>query len=689
MDEPGAAAWWVAFVNRLPRYKFLLRKRWWILLLTVAIGFLLSAWRALMQPMVYSSSAKLVVSGKWSLQENASYNEESSAFLGTQIEWMRGDEVLRRANERVQALQPGIQQSPVHIDASVLPRTTIFLLTASGSNPEYTQKYLQACVDEYMDERREMRAEKSQTTLTGLTDQLAKLDREIQDSDDELLAFQKQNNVGFLQEESASAASYLVKQNQQLADLKTEYQLLDLLNLDQTLDRQQKPSKPSDNSNAPVTDDSSKNPTGAEADYLKARQEIQVLKAKRDDMAKIFRPKHPDMIEINQQIDHQETLIAAFRNQSIEQLKSRRESLAVQIKNLETTIAQWESKALELNQKMAEYNRIKSKGARAKASYDLLFSNSRSVDLNNKVDQEVVSVMSQATPAVSIRPGLWKMISLGLTGGFFAGLAILFVLDKIDDRMNSFGEFQAHFDEDVLAKIPDEPKAENPLSYTTGDERVAFLESMRALRSSIFYLPVDGKPPKTFLVTSAVPNEGKTTVATNLAITMSYAGSKVLLIDGDLRRGTIHEKFGLDNSVGIGDVFKGTATVEKAARKTRVENLSLMARGANLEHPGESYLGKKADDLLKALYPLYDVIIFDSSPVLVADDTTSLAPKIDAAIFVVRFSFSSARRSREAIDLLKKRQVNLIGLVCNGVNQWMKDYYYNKYPEYYAVKHDV
>ena len=95
------------------------------------------------------------------------------------------------------------------------------------------------------------------------------------------------------------------------------------------------------------------------------------------------------------------------------------------------------------------------------------------------------------------------------------------------------------------------------------------------------------------------------------------------------------------------------------------------------------------DQLLKDLYPKFEYIIFDSPPILVADDTTSLAPKIDATIMVVRFSFSSARRSKEAIELLKKRQVNLIGIVCNGVDQLMRDYYYNKYPEYYAAKRDV
>ena len=282
------------------------------------------------------------------------------------------------------------------------------------------------------------------------------------------------------------------------------------------------------------------------------------------------------------------------------------------------------------------------------------------------------------------------MLLLGALAGLLAGAGILFLFDKIDDRMNSFAEFQSHFSEEVLAKIPAEPQVDGPISADLTDvSRVAFLESLRALRSSIYYLPVEGKPPKTFLITSAVPNEGKSTVTTNLAITMSYTGAKVLLIDGDLRRGSIHEKLGLENGAGICDVLKGSATAEAAIRPTKIENLFFMSRGAGLENPGEKYLSTKTDELLKLLYPQFDYILFDSSPVLVADDTTSLAPKIDAVIFVVRFSFSSARRSRDAILQLQKRQANVIGIVCNGVNQLMQDYYYNKYPEYYSVRQDT
>lgn len=689
MSAPGAASWWVSFLTRLPRYRFLLRSRWWILALTVTLGLLGAAWRVMSQPLVYVSTGRIVVSGKISLPENGGYSEETSTFFNTQPEVMKSAEVRRRAEERLQSLDPGIRPAPVSLEVSRLPNTSIFVLTGTGSEPDYTRKFLGACMDEYIDTRREMRSEKSEMTLSKLTDLLERFEKEGRESEEELLNFQKENNITSLLDASNSAGSYLVKLNQQLADLKTEYQLLELLDLDQTLDRRQKAKTGTDTNDPPAGSDSVPGSTGPEADYLKAKQEIEVLKARRADLARALRPKHPDMIQLNEDIARQETLINTFRTQTLDQLKKRRESIQLEMKNIESNIQQWEAKALVLNQKMAEYNRIKSKGDRAKVSYDSILASSRSVDTNKNIDQDIVSIMERALPAVPVKAGLAKAVTLGLLGGLAAGIGILFVFDKIDDRMNSFGEFQSHFSEDVLAKIPDEPRAADPLSLDASDSRIAFVESLRALRSSIFYLPVEGRQPRTFLIASAVPNEGKSTIAANLAITMSFAGAKVLLVDADLRRGSLHEKFGMDNGVGLGDVLKEKAAAGQAIRPTSIANLFLMSRGANLEHPGESFLGKRTDQLLKEIYPDFEYIVFDSPPVLVADDTASLAPKIDATILVVRFSFSSARLSREAIGLLKKRQVNLIGLVCNGVDQWMQDYYYNKYPEYYAVKHDI
>ncbi|HWB59552.1 MAG TPA: hypothetical protein VG733_08670, partial [Chthoniobacteraceae bacterium] len=381
MDEPGAAAWWVSFLTRLPRYKYLMRKRWWVPALTVSAGLLAAGWFLATQPALYKSTARLIVGGKLVLPENATYFEEATQFLNTQIEWMRSEDVQERAAERVLAVEPGIKPVPVKFDAEIIRNTTIFELTAIGSDPDYTRKYLRAVVDEYMDARKEMRSEKSELVSSQLSGQLQQFDKEVRDSDDELEAFEKQNSIGGLQQDSASTAAYLAKLEGQLADLKTEAKLLDLLNIDQTVEHNQKnkPAATDDNPAGIPGGDVVKNTNGSEVDYLKARQEIELLKAKRDELSKVLRPKHPDMIQLNQDIQREETLIGMFRSQTLDQLKSHKESLALQIQNIQSSIDEWQAKAQVLNQKMAEYNRIKARESRAKANYDWIQTSARSV----------------------------------------------------------------------------------------------------------------------------------------------------------------------------------------------------------------------------------------------------------------------------------------------------------------------
>src|SRR5205807_6791062 len=120
--------------------------------------------------------------------------------------------------------------------------------------------------------------------------------------------------------------------------------------------------------------------------------------------------------------------------------------------------------------------------------------------------------------SVSVRPGLLKSLLLGFGCGALAGIAILILLDRIDDRMASFGEFQPHFSEDVRGQIPKEKAKGDVTLLQPDDARHVFAESYRNVRSSIFFMPCEGVRPKTFLITSAVPNEGKSTISANLAI---------------------------------------------------------------------------------------------------------------------------------------------------------------------------
>jgi capsular exopolysaccharide synthesis family protein len=601
---------------------------------------------------------------------------------------MQSSEVKRDAEAQVRSTHPELQPAPVEITVVQRPRTSIFELSAIGSNGDYTQAYLNAGMQKYLDFKKGMREDRGHEITTGITEQLIQVEKDLRNAEDEMLEFQKQNNIGFIQEEGNSAAAYLVKLNREYASLKTEYDLLNLLDLDQNLDRAQ--TRAADNSsNAEGNADEKGMPfsdVGPEGDYLKAKQAVQLLKAERDTLSKDLRPKHPKILKLNDDITKQEKLIQLYRADTIEKLETRRKSIGKQMENLQTNIKEWEAKALDLSQRLAQFNRVKGKVDRLKTLYDRLTNNLKDIDVSQVVGgEDQVTIMEAATPPISVRPGLIKSLLIGLGAGALAGLAILLLLDRIDDRMASFSEFQHHFSESVLGQIPKEKGKGKVALLQVDDPRHVFAESYRNVRSSIFFMPYEGPRPKTLLITSAVPNEGKSTVSANLAITMALSGAKTLLIDGDLRRGALREAFGISSKIGFSEVLKQEVNWREVVVPTSYPNLFIIPRGHTFSQPSEHLLRDSTDALLKEIYQAYDYIIIDSSPVLAADDTTSLAPKIDATLFVVRLGYTSARLIRKSLELLYNRQVNVPGVILNFVDTSLPEYYYYQYSEYYNL----
>jgi capsular exopolysaccharide synthesis family protein len=681
---PGG--WWLQFRTRMLRFRRLLASYWWIPFFTTTAGLTIAAWIAFQEKAVFVSTGRMMVSGRINIQEGAVFTEELANFFGTQVELMKSGEVRNRAVQRLEAMEPQSQPVPVALSVSQLPQTSIFVLSSTGGEPRYTQKLLDAVMTEYIATKREMRSTKSENTQTAIMEEISRVEREMRQAEEELLNFQKQNNVGYLEQEGNSAGSYLATLNRQLADLKTQYQLYDTLDIDQLIDKTENdPIKAGDLAGR-VADQNALLPnlSQPQGEYLQTKQQLAILKAERDGYAKVLRPKHPQIIELDQKISEQETLIASFRTQSVDEFKSKRDSTKHQIDNLESVSKEWDAKALSLSQRLAEYNRIKGNLDRSKSLYDRLVNNLHDVDVTGNVDQDLVSILEKASPTEPIKLGLVRDLLLGSSIGLLLGLAILFLMDQIDDRVGSLIDLRFRFDERVLVQIPSEKHRGRLKPLEENDSRHAFAEAFRALRSSLLYLPVDGDQPKTLIIASAVPNEGKSTIASNLAITMALANVRVLLVDADLRRGDLHTWFKCDREPGLGDLLSGKASLESCVLTTPVHNLDLIARGASAANPGELFLGSKFDQFLRDIYDSYQYIIFDSSPLMASDDTTSFAPKLDAALFTIRFSRSSMRISRKALELLRDRQVNVIGMVCNDVSQANQEYYYYKYPEYYG-----
>jgi len=636
-------------------------------------------------PNAFLSSSKMMVAGKLNLAQNAVYSEDTNNFYGTQIQLMLSDDVRTGAEALVRATHPELPPVKVTLSVTQRPRTSIFELEAVSTASDYTQAYLNAVMRKYLDVKKSMRADQGSHVSTAITEQLIQIEKDLRNGEEEMLEFQKEHNIGFIQEEGNSAAAYLVKLNQEYARLKTEFDLLSLLDLDQNLDRQQAAPRPSETVTASQPDEGMPfADVGPEGDYLKAKQAVQLLKAERETLSKDLRPKHPKIIRLNDEIDKQEKLIALYRQDAVEKLETRRKSIGKQMENLQSNIKEWEKKALDLSQQLAQFNRLKGKVERQKTLYDRLTNNLKDVDVSQVVDGgDQVGIMESATTPVSVRPGLVRSLLVGLGFGAFAGLVILILLDRIDDRMASFTEFQHYFTENILGQIPKE-KSKGTLNLLQADDaRHVFAESYRNVRSSIFFMPYEGPRPKTLLVTSAVPNEGKSTVSANLAITMALSGAKTLLIDGDLRRGALREMFDIHSKIGFSEILKQEVNWREVVVPTSLPSLFVLPRGNTLSQPSEHLLRESTDAFLKDIYNHYDYIIIDSSPVLAADDATSLAPKIDATLFVVRLSYTSARLTKKALELLYHRQVNVPGIILNYVDTSLPEYYYYQYAEYY------
>ena len=204
-------------------------------------------------------------------------------------------------------------------------------------------------------------------------------------------------------------------------------------------------------------------------------------------------------------------------------------------------------------------------------------------------------------------------------------------------------------------------------------------ESYRVLRTNILFASLD-KPIKTIVLTSTAPAEGKSTTVANLAIAFAQTGSKVLLIDADLRRPTLHKVFKITNPLGLTNLLLQSVATELALRDVGVPNLRLITSGPIPPNPSEVLGGNRMKALLSSLGQTFDFILLDSPPTLAVADSSILAATADGVILVVAADEVSRDKARKAKEQLASVKANILGVVLNGVeSDSQEDYYYYYY----------
>ena len=673
------------------RYLTFLKKKWWILLLSVLFFGGLAAAYIAWWPASYASTAHLWAAGKIGLQlhEGATYNEDSQNFVGTQVELLQSDKISERAFVRVLKV-PGVivptnsegKPKLVSIKVSQLPKSAVLELKAKGPTETYTRAFLDATMDEFLAYKKEVRSATSGDTYTSVSEQITRQQADLKAAQDKLTNYQRDNNVAVLEEQAKAASAYLTQLLAEFSQLKVEYQLLEamtpesqfaLASLTNALVGAANPGKLADSSLPSAT---------PPPELLRAQQELEKIRIIRARLSKYLQPEHPKIIKLDEEISRGAKLVEFFSKQSRDQLANAKQTVKLKLDRVQETIKEWEAKVNNASVRIAEYERMKLDVERLQGLNDRLLGLLQTVDVTRNLDQENMTVLDRASAAKDAKHTILVTAFL-LFVGLGAGLGLVFLVEQTDDRVMSLEELGGRFQEWVVGQIPEVRRAKKkkrPALLDADDRRHIFAESHRNIRSALFFANYNEPKPKTLLVTSAIPSEGKSTVAANLARTIAFAGGRVLLVDGDIRRGVLHQLFETPQEPGLSDLLTNGGDLSQfvipislnsqplAAPKSdeggstlnpqpspapstlnpqpSTGHLFLLPRGQTARNSGELFLSEKCDRLLALMREQYDCVILDSIPVFAADDTTSFAPKVDGVLFVMRNKFTSAGTAR-------------------------------------------
>lgn len=293
---------------------------------------------------------------------------------------------------------------------------------------------------------------------------------------------------------------------------------------------------------------------------------------------------------------------------------------------------------------------------------------------------EVIADEDVPDSPVSPRPVRNGVLAFFL--GSVLGLGLAFLVDYLDDTIESREEVIRLYEIPVLGEIPRYRELENQQRRSSlvmvTEPKSPIAEAFRALRTNIQYVNYE-KNLKSLAVTSAGPSEGKTFVVVNLAVSLAEAGHRVLVICSDMRRPAIHEFFHLRNQEGLSTVLVGSKPLEECIQNTGKTNLRVLTSGPLPPNPSELVGSRRMNEVLAKSKALADLVLIDTPPTLAVSDTAVLAPRADGVLIVVGLGTSKRDEARKAKDLLLQVKSNLVGAVLNNVEEARSYGYYHYY----------
>jgi capsular exopolysaccharide synthesis family protein len=447
-------------------------------------------------------------------------------------------------------------------------------------------------------------------------------------------------------------------------------------------------------------------------DYASLSQEYGELFAR-------YGKKHPKMVEIQAKMERIRTDIKREVNNIIMAVNAKLQAAKSTEEGLKRLLNKLKGDAQKLADKEGDYKDLARQVTNSENIYNLLKGRSEEARLTKYLKVNNVEILDPALlPQKPVKPRVFLNIALSAVIGLILGVALAIFIEFADRTIKTQEDIEA-LGLSFLGIVPAIDSAKKGGSYgrhkgdlekesavVATDGKINYdtfvhahpksqvAESLRSIRTNLLFMTAD-LPIKRLLVTSPSPQEGKTTVASNMAIVMAQSGSRVLLVDTDMRRPRVHKAFNLQRPmVGLSTMILGQTTAEQSIVKTPVPGLDILPCGPTPPNPSELLHTESFLTVIKELSTMYDRLIFDSPPVGAVTDAAILSKMVDGTVLIVKSLKTTRDAAKYATSVLRDINAEILGVVINGLDLANRKYgqyyhyYYRKYGYYYGDSSD-
>ncbi|HAM72156.1 MAG TPA: hypothetical protein DCM86_10980 [Verrucomicrobiales bacterium] len=679
----------------LPSARTLIEKAWVVVLCLLAAGFITYGYlkRA---PVIYASTVTLkveeqsqkILSG---LQEGVRDDGERPEDLKTIIETLKSRAVIERVIETnhlatdPRVVEPEIQgilsraKLVARVSDLIAPRlrpaTRLIDVTVQHSDPQLTEQIANSLAREFLQRRFEQQISASESATSFYRQKEQELLETIKTLESLLQEFKK-NHPGISEEEQAILSKQIGELNQRIAASEFNAQSLDRDLSRMTGLGQNVPLLVT----MPVV---SADPTVSAAMIAVLTQENAMDLVKRD-----LKPKHPDYIKAQTQLAAAQSQLTNAVLKVVGAYATKLSAAKAEEQELKAGLSGLESRRRDLDAAAGEYGIIQNKLKFNRELYERIVKERQVTKVVQTLNKDPVAIEQRATvPERPIKPNRKQVMLMGALAGLVSGLAVAFGLAATDSSLKSVEQAENFLKVPLLGAIPQmkELQSSDSSQVIMADPRlVAGAEAFRSLRTTLSMLgPVNER--RTFLFTSAVPDEGKTFCTINFAYSLAQQGMRTLLIDCDLRCPTVEEYLLGRNteSPGVSDYLSGKKDFSDIIQKSQTENFCFIGAGTKSPNPSELLAQPGFKQLLTEALSHFDQVVIDSAPVHPVSDTLLLAHRAKTVCVVVRANKTPRKAALTAVQKLQKSRANIAGFILNGITLLHRSDYYD-YSDYYA-----